>query len=42
MRPPAIDTVIVDGRIVVADGRLLTIDLAALRREAEAYAAELA
>ena len=38
---PAIETVIVDGRVVVDDGRLLTVDLLALRREAEAYAADL-
>jgi 5-methylthioadenosine/S-adenosylhomocysteine deaminase len=38
---PAIDKVIVDGRVVVDGGRLLTIDLAALRQEAEACAADL-
>jgi 5-methylthioadenosine/S-adenosylhomocysteine deaminase len=38
---PALETVIVDGRVVVDHGRLLTLDLAALRREAEAYATEL-
>jgi guanine deaminase len=38
---PALDKVIVDGRLVVEDGRLLTIDLAALRQEAERYAAVL-
>ena len=38
---PALDKVIVDGRLVVDQGRLLTIDLTALRREAEACAAEL-
>jgi guanine deaminase len=38
---PALDKVIVDGRLVVDQGRLLTIDLAALRQEAEAYAAAL-
>jgi len=38
---PALDKVIVDGRLVVDEGRLLTIDLAGLRNEAEGYAAEL-
>ena len=38
---PAIDAVIVDGRVVVDDARLLTIDLVALRQEAEICAAEL-
>jgi cytosine/adenosine deaminase-related metal-dependent hydrolase len=38
---PALETVIVDGRVVVADGRLQTVDLVALRQEAEAYAREL-
>jgi 5-methylthioadenosine/S-adenosylhomocysteine deaminase len=38
---PALDKVLVDGRLIVDDGRLLTIDLAALRRQAEGYAAEL-
>ena len=38
---PALDKVIVDGRLVVDEGRLLTIDLAGLRDEAEGYAADL-
>jgi guanine deaminase len=38
---PALDKVIVDGRLVVEQGRLLTIDLTALRQEAEGYAAVL-
>ena len=38
---PALDKVLVDGRLIVDDGRILTIDLAALRRQAEGYAAEL-
>jgi 5-methylthioadenosine/S-adenosylhomocysteine deaminase len=38
---PALDKVIVDGRLVVDEGRLLTIDLAALRQQAEGYAAVL-
>jgi 5-methylthioadenosine/S-adenosylhomocysteine deaminase len=38
---PALDKVIVDGRLVVDEGRLLTIDLAGLRQEAERYAAVL-
>ena len=38
---PALDKVLVDGRLVVNDGRLLTIDLDALRGEAETYAAAL-
>jgi 5-methylthioadenosine/S-adenosylhomocysteine deaminase len=38
---PALDKVIVDGRLVVDGGRLLTIDLAALRQEADDCAAEL-
>ena len=39
--PPALETVVVDGRIVVAGGRLQTVDPDALRQEAEAYAREL-
>jgi hypothetical protein len=38
---PALDKVIVDGRLVVDGGRLLTIDLPTLRQEAETCAAEL-
>jgi len=38
---PALDKVMVDGRLVVDDGRLLTIDLEHLRNDAERYAAEL-
>jgi guanine deaminase len=38
---PALDKVIVDGRMVVDEGQLLTIDLEQLRRDAENYAAEL-
>lgn len=38
---PALDKVLVDGRLIVDAGRILTIDLAALRRQAEGYAAEL-
>ena len=38
---PALDKVIIDGRLVVDNGRLLTIDMKALRSEAEQFAAEL-
>jgi guanine deaminase len=38
---PALDKVIVNGRLVVDEGRLLTIDVEALRRDAELCAAEL-
>lgn len=38
---PAIDKVIVDGRLIVDDGKLLTIDMKALRRDAEQCAADL-
>ena len=38
---PALDKVIVDGRLVVDDGLLLTIDLGTLRSEAERYAGDL-
>lgn len=38
---PALDKVIVNGRLVVDNSRLLTIDMEALRREAEQFAAEL-
>ena len=38
---PALDKVIVGGRMVVDNARLLTIDMEALRSEAEQFAAEL-
>jgi len=38
---PAIETVIVEGRVVVDKGRLLTVDLSTFRQEAETCAADL-